>query len=450
MVEDVMPQSLEAEREVLSSILLDPNCIEEVISTSLDASDFYLSKYGLVYSAMREVYAAEGTVDEVMLTQYLRDRKQWSEMGGPKTLGDILDRYGTTSNVTRYCNIVKEKAGKRRMITAGHEVIRLGHTDLPMEEALDRAEGTIKGLQRTGVVTDGCDALSGIKAHLEQVNAVQRGEFNPTIISTGINKLDQVLGGGFRVGWNVAVMSCAGHGKSALAINNFALSAAKDGHPVLICSYEMSEKEVFARLLATSSGIPAHVHDKPGLTDAEIFTLNSAANTIAPLPIRVVGTEARTVERIRRVARKMAMEHGRIGMVVVDYLQLMAQTKRRNSGTQEEEISHNTRSLKLLAQELDCVVVLLSQPVLEAKRAKKRPHISDAKGSGAIEDDADLALVPWLPHRVRDGALRSDAEIGMDKFRHGPPQGLTAEDVRWDGSRMCFGNVLSNFAGGMT
>lgn len=224
-------------------------------------------------------------------------------------------------------------------------------------------------------------------------------------------------------------------------------SKGRTPRPYLLLRDE--REEVFARLLATSSGIPAHVHDKPGLTDAEIFTLNSAANTIAPLPIRVVGTEARTVERIRRVARKMAMEHGRIGMVVVDYLQLMAQTRGGTQG-RRKEISHNTRSLKLLAQELDCVVVLLSQPVLEAKRAKKRPHISDAKGSGAIEDDADLALVPWLPHRVRDGALRSDAEIGMDKFRHGPPQGLTAEDVRWDGSRMCFGNVLSNFAGGMT
>ncbi len=448
MHEDIMPQSLEAEREVLSAIMVDPNCFEDVISTGLEAGDFYLSKHSLVYSAMRDVYATEGTVDEVIMTQVLRDRKQWSEMGGPQTLGDILDRAGTTQNVVRYCNIVKEKSGKRHMIAAGHEVTRLGHTDLPIEEALDRAEGTIKGLQKKGQVTDGCDALSGITDHMQRVSAVQRGEYNPITVPTGIQKLDDALSGGFKMGWNVAVMSCAGHGKSALAINNFALSAAKAGHPVLICSYEMSQSEVYARLLAAASGIPAHVHDKPGLTDSEIYTLNSAANIISPLPIRVVGTEARTVERIRRVARKMAMEHGRIGMVVVDYLQLMAQTKRRNSGTQEEEISHNTRSLKLLAQELDCVVVSLSQPILEAKRAKKRPHISDAKGSGAIEDDADLALVPWLPHRVREGAPKSDAEIGMDKFRHGPPMGLTIDDVRWDGSRMCFGNVIPSFAGG--
>ena len=134
----------------------------------------------------------------------------------------------------------------------------------------------------------------------------------------------------------------------------------------------------------------------------------------------------------------MSVEHGKMGLVIVDYLQLMSQTRSRRDGTKEEEISHNTRSLKLLAQELDCVVVVLSQPILEAKRAKKRPCIQDSKGSGAIEDDADLALVPWLPHRVRDAANKHDAEIGVDKFRHGPTRDLGVEQIRWSGRRMMF------------
>ena len=216
------------------------------------------------------------------------------------------------------------------------------------------------------------------------------------------------------------------------------MSAAKADHPVLVCSYEMSQAEVYARMLASESGVPAHVQDKPGLEFERLTALNSAADKLAGLPLWVAGSEARTVERIRRTARRMSLKYGRNGMVVVDYLQLMAQTRRRRDGTQEEEISHNTRSLKLLAQELGCVVVVLSQPILEAKRAKRRPCIQDSKGAGAIEDDADLALVPWLPHRVRDGADKHDAEIGMDKFRHGPSRDLGVETVRWSGRRMMF------------
>jgi len=434
----LVPHSLDAEREVLGSVLVNPSVMDEVLLTGLGAEDFYQKKHGLIWSAMLEVYASEGHLDEVTLVQKLKDRKHYREMGGPVTLGEILDKAGISTSAPRYSAIVLEKAARRAMIDAGEEVIRLGHSDIPSEAALDQAENCIRSLQKRSGVTDGVDAHSGIKEHLERVYAIQDGKYDPTIISTGITPLDETIGGGLRPGWLVVVMSCAGHGKSALAINNFAMSAAKAEHPVLVCSYEMSQPEVYARMLASESGVPAHVQDKPGLEFERLTALTAAADKLAPLPLWVVGSEARTVERIRRVARRMHLRYGRIGMVVVDYLQLMSQTRSRRDGTKEEEISHNTRSLKLLAQELDCVVVVLSQPILEAKRAKKRPCIQDSKGSGAIEDDADLALVPWLPHRVRDAANKHDAEIGVDKFRHGPTRDLGVEQIRWSGRRMMF------------
>ena len=332
-------------------------------------------------------------------------------------LSEVLERKGTTTNIGRYAQIVIEKALKRAIVEAGERVSHLGFGDLPGYAALDQAEETLRRPQDRGTMDRGTSALDGVAEYMKAVAAVQDGTADTRRMPSGLAPLDGALGGGVRPGWLVVVMSAAGHGKSALAINNFALSTAKSGAPVLVCSYEMVPEEVYGRMIAAESGVPVHVQQKPGLTGEECQRMQAAAETVSSLPMVVEGARCATVEQIRRTARRIAIEKGALGMVVVDYLQLMKGSTGRRDSTKEEEISHNTRGLKLLAVELGCVVVCLSQPILEAKRARKRPHISDAKGSGSIEDDADLALVPWLPARVQQHLNRISAEIGMDKFR---------------------------------
>lgn len=437
MSEEIIPRSIDAEGEVLAALLLDPRLMDEVLGRGLRKQDFYLNRHGMLFDVMSELYRATGSFDEVMLKQRMEDVGIWDAFGGAMFLSKVMDRAGTTGNLSRYCDIVLDKSMKRSIVEAGDAVSRLGYTDLPPLEALDQAEERLRSLYKRSGSADGVYAHDAMREYLDRVDSIQRGEYEDTVIPTGISSLDEMLSGGFRPGWQVVVMSCPAHGKSSLAVNNFGMTAARAGFPVLICSYEMSEMEVYARMVAAESGVPVHVQRRPGMDPYDLSRVKKAGDDIAPLPIIVEGPKCGSISAIRRAARRMAVEHGRMGMVIVDYLQLMRGGSSRRDGTQEEGIAANSRGLKLLAVELGCVVVLLSQPVLEAKRARKRPHISDAKGSGAIEDDADLTLIPWLPSKV-DNVDRSLAEIGIDKFRHGAARHLTREDVRFSGARMRF------------
>ena len=437
MFED-LPRSTEAEGSMLSTLLVDPSLFEEVDGRGLVRGDFYLSRNATLWDAMCALWKRDKGFDEVSIHQWLRDKGLWESFGGAIQLSRILDKAPSRANLSRYVQIVLEKSAKRALIHAGMEVADLGATDLPADVAIDRAEEVLRGLNSRGNTGSGVLAHEGVREHIDYVVSVQEGKADETVISTGIQPLDTILGGGFRPGWQVAVMSCAGHGKSALSINNFALSAAEQGFPVLICSYEMGPRQVYGRMVSAKSGVPLHVQMKPDMDGYDYSKVMAAADSIAGLPIQIEGPQCGSVSAIRRAARKQMAEYGKPGMVVVDYLQLMRGGSSRRDSTAEEGITANSHGLKLLAVELNCVVVVLSQPTLEAKRSKRRPSISDAKGSGAIEDDADIALVPWLPHRVGTGMSKSLAEIGMEKFRDGCREDLGIDEVCWVGSRMRF------------
>lgn len=440
MSEEVVPRSLDAEGEVLASLLLDPRLMEEVLSVGLRKHDFYLNKHSMLFDVMGELYRVTGSFDEVTIKQHMTDKGIWDVFGGMMFLSKVMDRAGTTANLSRYCDIVLEKSLKRSIVEAGDAVSRLGYTDLPPLEALDQAEENLRNLYKRSGTRDGLYAMDAMREYINRVDDIQNGEYQDTVIPTGISALDDILSGGFRPGWQVVVMSCPAHGKSSLAVNNFGLTAARAGFPVLICSYEMSEMEVYGRMVAAESGVPVHVQRRPGMDPYDLSRVKHAGDSIAPLPLIVEGPKCGSISAIRRAARRMSVEHGKMGLVVVDYLQLMRGGSSRRDGTQEEGIAANSRGLKLLAVELGCVVVLLSQPILDAKRARRRPHISDAKGSGAIEDDADLTLVPWLPSKV-DNVDKHLAEIGVDKFRHGEARHITREEVKFSGARMRFEGI---------
>ena len=437
MIDD-LPRSTEAEGSVLSTLLVDPSLFEDVDGKGLQRGDFFLSRNATLWDAMASLHASSKTFDEVSIKQWMVDKGVWESFGGVLHLGAILDKASSRSGLSHYVDIVLEKSAKRALIHAGDDVAALGRTDLPADEAIDQAEEILRGINSRGNLGTGVAAYDGVRDHIGYVRSVQDGTADNTVIPTGIQPLDTILGGGLKLGWQVAVMSCAGHGKSALSINNFALSAAEHGFPVLICSYEMAARQVYGRLVATKSGVPLHIQTKPEMNGHDYSRVMGAADMLASLPIKIEGPQCGTVSAIRRAARKMTAEHNKPCLVVVDYLQLMRGGSSRRDSTQEEGISANSRGLKLLAVELNCVVVVLSQPTLEAKRSKKRPSISDAKGSGAIEDDADLALVPWIPHRVQPGMSRSLAEIGMGKFRDGVMTDLGIDEVCWSGGRMRF------------
>jgi replicative DNA helicase len=435
-----LPHSPQVEKEVLGAVLVNPDAVKVLVDLGVKPEHFYFERHQRLCAAILTLALSGIPADLVTIEGELRRVGSWDRAGGYNTLANCMDKGGLSSSVDHYCRILIREAARRHLIIiasdAAEEVRKSGGDD-----ALEKAQVALRGLDELTIESIGTDAKAGVQQHIEYVKAVQEGRITDTRLPTGLSSLDDHLGGGLKTGWQVVVMSAAGHGKTALSVNNLALAAAKKGHPVLICSLEMKPTEIYARLMAAECGVPVHVHDRPGMDPYDMSRLIDAANLVHALPISVIDSRHGSIPEIRRAAQRMKAQHGRVGMVVVDYIQLMKSGSGKRESTTEEDIASNSKGLKHMAVELDCVTVLLSQPTLASKRDKKRPSVSHSKGSGSIEDDCDLALVPWLPHKVSDSASRSDAEIGMDKFRHGPQRSLTSKEIRWNGRYMRFEEI---------
>lgn len=431
-----LPQSASVEREVLACLLIDPAKIPAAQSR-LCPEDFHNEVNQLVWTGLTTAFDRHGDVDGVLLREVLSDLGSWGRVGGDVLVG-LLDRAGSVLKLNAYIDRLLEMSARRRLFGASETLSSIAvDGDLSPEEAISEAEAVVGQLREQGEnLTDGDDAGDAVVDYMRSIHAIQKGEKVPPRITSGLYPLDKALGGGFRPGWLVLVMSLNGHGKTALAVNGFAWSVAQQGRPALIVSLEMPTDQIVGRLIAAESGIPVQMHDQKGLNEDQLVAMTHGAQKVSAAPIRVVGHQAATIDGVRQAARSYKAQKGDLGIVVVDYIQLMrSQTKTAN---RTEELERISRGLKELAMELDCVVVSISQPTMAAKRSKERPTIRDSKGSGAIDDDADLGLVPWLLHNVNENAHPWEAQIGMDKFRHGPRRNLYESDIEWDGSRTRF------------
>jgi replicative DNA helicase len=432
-----LPQSSSVEREVLACLLLDPSKTPSV-SSRLTGEDFHNDVNRFIWDGMVVAHERHTDFDGVVLEEVMRDQGSWGRVSGGDLL-KLMDRVGSTSMLDTYVDRLLEMTARRRMHQAAEQLSSIAiDGDLSPGEALSEAEALVGRLRESGEnLTDGDDAGPVVIDYMKMVHAIQKGEKKPPRISTGLYPLDKATGGGFRPGWLVLVMSLNGHGKTALSVNGFAWAVAHEQkRPALIVSLEMPADQIIGRLIAADSGIPVQLHDQEGLNEDQLVALTHAAHRVSAAPIRVVGHQAGTIDGVRQAARSYKAQKGDLGIIVVDYIQLMRSQKRSSNRT--EELEQISRGLKELAMELDCVVISISQPTMAAKRTKERPTIRDSKGSGAIDDDADLGLVPWLLHNVNENASPWEAQIGMDKFRHGPRRNLYEGDIEWDGSRTRF------------
>ncbi len=436
----VLPHSLEAERELLGQILVTPSVLDHLVESEISPADFYHQGHGMICAAVLRMVERGDPVDEVTLRQELSAQGNWVRCGGWTTLSAILDKGSTASAFPFWCKAVKDYSLRRKLMNEGMDTAKRACDDPDPQIALETSATNLSRISEEVRQEDGVFCSEGTSQYMGYLSDVHEGKITTTRVPTGLRILDEHLGGGLKTGWLVQVMTASGHGKTSFAVNNLALAAAKAGHPVIVVSLEMKAQEIFARMIGAEAGVSVHYHERIGLSAEDHSRLIKGANTVMPLPIRVLDSRYSSSEAIFAVARRMKARHGSLGMVVVDYIQLMRSSLNEDA-LGEEVIAANSAAMKRMAVELDCVTVLLSQPTLGAKRAKTRPHISDAKGSGSIEDDCDLAIVPWLPGRVDENASAGAAEMGMDKFRHGPQKHLGPQEIRWVPNRMRFEEV---------
>jgi replicative DNA helicase len=415
------PQSIDAEMSILGGILLENEAINRVLDILLP-DDFYRESHRKIMRAMIELNEHREPCDLITLTTILKKRGELEEVGGGAYLATLVDFVPTAANIAYYARIVKEKAIARNLIRAATEIVTDGYDEQSeIEELLDKAQKTIFEISENRVKTPYYQLNAILKETIKYIGDLYEKKENTTGVPTGFLDLDHKTAG-FQRSDLIIIAGRPSMGKTAFALNiaQYASVYAEPRYPVAIFSLEMSKEQLVTRLLCSESRVDASRLRTGHLLDGEWDKIMRGAEKLFEAQLFIDDTPAISVLELRAKARRLKAEHD-IGMIVVDYLQLM-----RGSGAPEsrqQEISEISRSLKALAKELSVPVVALSQlnRGLES-RTDKRPMMSDLRESGAIEQDADVIMFVYRDevYNKDNPEVRGKAEIIIGKQRNGP------------------------------
>ncbi len=420
----VPPQAVEVEQAVLGAMLIEKEAVPKALEV-LDQDSFYRDAHAKIFQAMIALFDKSEPIDVTTVSEELRRRSQLDAAGGPYYLTELTMKVTSAANVEAHAYIVLEKAILRRLIEASSEIVKLSYN--PAEdplELLDEAEQKIfqiaeRRLKKT--FTSMSKAVAETFEILEKIHGQRGGVIG---VPSGFTYLDN-LTGGFQPSDLVIIAGRPSQGKTALVLSVARNAAVDHGIPIGFFSLEMSSQQLVLRLLAAEARVNAHALRTGRLSDEEWPKLSTKAHKLAEAKIFIDDTPALGILELRAKARRLKAEHN-IGLVVVDYLQLMQGP--RDAESREKEISMISRSLKALAKELATPVIALSQlsRAVEA-RSGRRPVLSDLRESGAIEQDADVVIFVHRPEIygerfLEDGQTPSEgiAEITLGKQRNGP------------------------------
>ena len=415
-----LPHALPAEREVLSAVFIDPSAMDTLLE-QLSPPDFYLERHRLVFEAMQREYESSGTVDVVTLQQNLLDHGTWEKAGGARTLAELLDRAGKTSNLGHYCKIVRSKALIRNMIEAARTIETDGLQDISdVSEFLDKAEAQVFAVLEERVSTELRPISDVVRATIEQIEAAYDADGAVTGLGSGFRDLDSITHG-LQKGDLIVVAARPAMGKTSFCLNMAANSALRYGGKVAFFSLEMPAEQLATRLLAAEARIDVSRLRGGYLSDDDWPRLVEAADRLSKAGIFIDDTPGISPSGLRAKCRRLARREG-LDLVIIDYLQLMSGGQ--NIRSREQEISYISRSLKGLAKDLGAPVVALSQLNRGVEsRTDKRPLMSDLRESGAIEQDADIILFLYREEVYKkdiDESMRGIAELIISKHRNGP------------------------------
>jgi len=413
----VPPHNLEAEESVLGAVMLSSDAANEALE-SLKPEDFYKPAHQSIFEAITRLYDGNQPIDAITVSDALRRTEQLERVGGVEYLTALLERVPATSNVDYYAGIVDETSSRRRLMRAGAEVSALAmQSDLPIEEVVDTAEARVFAVAERQV-GDGLVAVGPmLQKALEKMEELGTRGSALTGLPTGFRDLDKMLAG-LQAANLIVVAARPSMGKSALALN-IAENVAEQGNPVAIFTLEMSREEVVSRLLSSMAGVDS-AKLRTGQLGPELWQkVVREAGRLYQMPLYVDDSPDLTVTAIRAKSRRLKRAQG-LGMVVVDYMQLMQGPSR--SENRQQEIAEISRSLKNLARELSVPVIAVSQlnRALE-QRENKRPRLGDLRESGAIEQDADIVIFIYRDDYYNPEKTESlgIAEVNVAKHRSG-------------------------------
>jgi len=408
------PHNDEAEASVLGAILIDQESIHSV-SEILIPKDFYNPTNSIIFDAMLILYEERKPIDLVTLTAALKKKKKYSEVGS-SYISDLINIVPTSANVEHYAKLIKEAATKRSLIQMAGEVTNLCLQDeKDLKDILEKAESTVFSISQGNIVRGFIPLKETLAASFDRIDELHKRGAGLRGIETGFPDLDNLLSG--MQSANLLILAARpGQGKTAMAINIAQHVAVKAKVPTGIFSLEMSQEELVDRLLVGQADVDAWRLKTGRLTEYDFTKLSEAMGQLADAPIFIDDTPGISIMEMRTKARRLQLEHG-IGLLVVDYLQLV--DPGRHYDNRVQEVSIVSQALKNLARELKIPVLTLSQLNRSVEhRNEKKPQLADLRESGAIEQDADVVFFLYRPDD--EPGPTATVKLLIAKHRNGP------------------------------
>ena len=417
LIKRVLPNSPEAEQSVIGSMIMDSEAIMTA-SEILTSEDFYQRQYGILFDAMVELYNEGKAVDLVTLQDRLKEKDVPPEVASLEFVKDILDSVYTSAHIRQYASIVHEKAMLRRLIRTTEGIANACYAGKEsMEDIFVDTEKQIFDIIQQNTSGEYVPIKDVVLNALDKIEMASRTKGNVTGIPTGFIDLDYKTAG-FQPSDLILVAARPSMGKTALVLNIAQHMAFREDVTVAVFSLEMSKEQLVNRLLSLESRVDSQSIRTGNLTDEDWSKLIEGAGVIGKSHLIIDDTPGISVTELRSKCRKFKMEHN-LGIIIIDYLQLMTGSKRSES--RQQEISDISRSLKAVARELYVRVVALSQLSRAVEqRPDHRPMLSDLRESGAIEQDADVVMFIYRDdYYNKDTAKPNVAEIIIAKQRNG-------------------------------
>jgi replicative DNA helicase len=420
----IPPQNIEAEISVLGAVLQDPAALLKTMEV-LRPVDFYKEAHRKIFSACVDLFDRNEPVDLVTLANELMRRKQLEEVGGASALSALVDAVPTAANVGYHARIVKDKALLYSLIQKGTAVVSRAYADKDdVDEVLDWAEQQIFEISQDKVSRSFVPVKSVLKGTFQLIEKLYDRKSHVTGVATGFKKFDEMTAG-LQPSELVVVAGRPSMGKTSFCLNIAQHAAVQERVPVAIFSLEMSKEQLVQRMLCSVAKVDSHKLRTGFLSDADWPRLTTGAGILSESSIFIDDTPGISLLEMRAKARRLKAEQG-LGLVIIDYLQLISGRGRIES--RQQEISEISRSLKAMAKELDVPVVALSQLSRAVEsRQPPRPQLSDLRESGAIEQDADVVTFLYRPsfYRTRkedemDEPEDNTTEVIIGKQRNGP------------------------------
>jgi replicative DNA helicase len=439
------PHNVDAEKALLGAIILKPDTLHDV-SVTVFPESFFADKHRLIYEAITALFSRGNPVDLVSVVSKLKDTSNLDRVGGAAYVTELIETVPAASNALYYAEVVQGKSALRSLIHAADDIAEIGYSDPEsVDEALDQAEKKIFHATQSPTAQKFKTIGSSLKEAWERFEYLSANQNERRGVQSGFTALDNLLAG-FQKSDLIILAARPSMGKTAFALDIARNAALKFGASVGIFSLEMSDQQLVDRMLAAEAGVDSWKLRTGKLSnDHEFEAVQQAMAKLSEAQIHIDDQAGNNILKMRSAARRLKNEHG-LDLVIVDYLQLMSPTATKASDSMVQQVTEISRSLKILARDLEVPVIALSQLSRAVEQRGGKPRLSDLRDSGSIEQDADVVMFIHREDKMnkdKEPERPNIAEILVEKHRNGP---VGSAELYFDGKHVRFLNLDTHHA----